>query len=98
MINMTEANRVRLAGQKDRNEKYGPAFMGLPTRNGHLVSAPEIGDILHVSGLEPIVITAIKYDVARNRVICTLNKAGEITQRGWGELLSAIENGKITID
>ncbi len=98
MIKMTETNRIQLAQRADRDEMYGPAFTGLPTRNGHLVSAPEIGDKLHVDGMDPIVITAIAYDVTRNRVVCTLDKAGEITQRGWGQLLSAIEDGRISID
>ena len=97
MIEMTEANRIKLAGNPDRDKLYGPACMGLPRKaDGHLTPAPEIGDVLTATD-RAISITDVIYDVSRNRVMCTCESQGQIANRNWGEIWPAIEKGVLVI-
>lgn len=97
MINkITESKRIELAGSKEAERMYGPALMGATMRNGHIAALPEVGDKLSIPATgATLAITAIVYGADRNTIRCTCESNGQIAVRPWGQLLEAIEAGKL---
>jgi len=94
---MSESKRVELSGDPNSEKMYGPALMGLPTRNGHLVALIPIPGMRLAGGGREIVITDVTYGADRNIVRCTLESQGQTAVRGWSELYKAIEAGQIEV-
>lgn len=94
---MSESKRIELNQNEDAERMYGPALMGLPTRDGHLVALIPAPGMALCGGGRTITITKVEYGHDRNIVRCTLESDGQIAVRGWNELYLAIEAGQLTV-
>ena len=94
---MNESKRIELIESAEGVRMYGPALMGLPLRNGHLVALiPTLGMVLEGNG-RTITIQAVEYDVTRNRVACTCETAGKQQVMGWDQIIEHIEAGRVRV-
>jgi len=93
---MSESKRVEL-DNPEAEKMYGPALMGLPTRNGHLVALIPVPGMVLMGGGREITITAVEYGYDRNIIRCTCESQGEVAVMGWEQIYEGIEAGKLEV-